>query len=149
MQLVLDSGPLGLLSNPSTRRPARDAQEWARKRLVGGDHLLVPEIADYEVRRELIRAGRAPGLARLDELCDGLGYLPLTTAVMRSAADLWAKARNDGLPTARDAAIDGDVILAAQAQSIYPGNGGETIVVATTNVSHLERYVDARLWSEI
>ena len=149
MQLLLDSGPLGLLSNPGARGPARDAHEWARTRLAAGDRLVVPEIADYEVRRELIRAGKEPGLARLDELCDGLGYLALTTTVMRTAANLWAQARNDGIPTAHDAAIDGDVILAAQAQSIRTDHRDETIVVATMNVSHLERYVDARLWSAI
>jgi predicted nucleic acid-binding protein len=149
MLLVLDSGPLGLLSNPTTRGPAREAQDWARARLDRGDHFVVPEIADYEVRRELARARKEHGLARLDELCEGLGYLPLSTAAMRSAASLWAEARNAGFPTAHDAALDGDVILAAQAQGIQANRRDETVIVATTNVSHLERYVDARLWAEI
>lgn len=149
MLLLLDSGPLGLLSNPTARGPASEAQEWGRRRLTIGDRLVVPEIADYEVRRELTRAGKDRGLARLDELCEGLGYLPLSTATMRSAATLWADARNAGLPTSSDAALDGDVILAAQALGIQADPGYDTVVVATTNVAHLGRYVDARLWSEI
>jgi len=147
--IVLDSGPLGLISNPSAQGPANEAQVWARTRLETGDYLFVPEISDYEVRRELLRAGKQAGVARLDELGDGLGYLPLSTTSMRAAADLWAQARNSGLPTAHDAALDGDVILAAQAQTLQAAEASETVVVATTNVTHLERYVYALLWSEI
>lgn len=54
-----------------------------------------------------------------------------------------------GLPTARDPALDGDVILAAQAQARQAEEPTETVVVATTNGAHLERYVDARLRSAI
>lgn len=115
MLLVLDSGPLGLLSNPKQTGVAQEAQDWARTHLTAGDRFLVPEIADYEVRRELLRADKQFGLTRLDELCTGLGYLPLTTGMMRDAASMWAEARKARLPTAHDAALDGDVILAAQA----------------------------------
>ena len=61
--------------------------------LDSGRRILVPEIADYEVRRELIRAGKTKGLARLDELKMTLGYLPITTAAMLKAAEFWAYAR--------------------------------------------------------
>jgi hypothetical protein len=76
--------------------------------------VIVPEIADYEVRRELLWAKKMRGLARLDALVSHLEYLPLTTAAMREAADLWAQARQQGQPTASDKAIDADVILAAR-----------------------------------
>ena len=56
--------------------------------------------ADYEVRRELLRARKAEGLARLDALEEALEYLPLTSAAMRRAAELWAEARQQG-PTHR------------------------------------------------
>ena len=123
--------------------------QWARTRLGVGDHLIVPEIADYEVRRELLRADRTLGVARLDELCIGLGYQPLSTSTMRKAAELWAQARNHGHPTAHDAALDRDVLLAAQAQTLQIDQPGETVVVATTTVAHLARYVDARVWDQI
>ncbi len=41
--VLLDSGPLGLLSNPTTAGPAHDARHWASARLRAGDQLFVPE----------------------------------------------------------------------------------------------------------
>ena len=106
---------------------------------------MVPEIADYEVRRELIRAGRTKGIERLDALISEVEYLAITTATMRRAATFWAEARQQGRPTAADPALDGDVILAAQAATL--GRAGT--IVATTNVRHLTRFVPAKLWTDI
>jgi predicted nucleic acid-binding protein len=105
----------------------------------------VPEIADYEMRRELLRANKVSGLTRLDALARLLEYLPLTTAAMRQAAVFWAQARQQGQPTADDKALDGDVILAAQAITL----GVRDVVIATTNVGHLSRFAPAALWPEI
>jgi hypothetical protein len=58
------------------------------------------------------------GLTRLDGLARLLEYLPLTTAAMRQAAVFWAQGRQQGQPTADDKALDGDVILAAQAMTL-------------------------------
>ena len=130
-------------------RLSQEADEWAMDRQRAGDQLAVPEIADYEIRRELLRAGKKLSIARLDELCAGLEYLPLATEVMHDAASLWADARNAGRPTADPHALDGDVILAAQARSAQIEFASEPVVVATTNVAHLARYTDARLWTDI
>jgi predicted nucleic acid-binding protein len=62
--------------------------------------LRTTEIADYEVRRELLRASKTQGAARLDALAAMLEYLPITTAAMRKASEFWAKARQQGLPRA-------------------------------------------------
>lgn len=107
--------------------------------------MIVPEIADYEVRRELLRANKSKGLRELDALIDLLEYLPLTTASMRQAALYWAQARQQGQPTAGDATIDCDVILAAQAATLDVSD----VVIATTNVAHLSRFVPAELWPDI
>ena len=149
MVIVLDSGPLGLLSNPNPTRATLEASQWAESRANAGDQLVIPEIADYEVRRELLRARKERSVARLDQLGTILTYLALTTAMMREAASLWAKARQTGRPTAHHAAIDGDVILAAQAKVAQGMIRGDTVVVATTNPAHLARYTDARRWSDI
>ncbi|NJM49208.1 MAG: hypothetical protein HC860_26050 [Alkalinema sp. RU_4_3] len=52
-----------------------------------------------------------------------------------------------GYPTASPDAIDGDVILAAQAV-ILRSQGYDTIIV-TTNVGHLSRFTIAKTWQEI
>ena len=57
--------------------------------------MVVPEIADYEVRREFIRARRTAGIARLDALISQLEYLAITTAAMRRAAEIWAHPANE------------------------------------------------------
>lgn len=108
---------------------------------------VVPGIADYEVRRELIRVGRTTGLARLDLFKQTFRYVPITTEAMLLAAELWATARRRGRPTASDAALDADVILAAQAQLL--AKDGDEVVIATTNPGHLAQFVDARPWQEI
>ena len=95
--------------------------------------------------RELVRMDAAASIARLDGLALILDYLPLTTAAMRLASALWGQARQQGLPTADPKELDGDVILAAQALLL----GAADIVVATTNVGHLSRFVNARQWQDI
>jgi hypothetical protein len=77
----------------------------------------------------------------------GLIYVPITTDQMRQAAILWADARQHGIPTAHQYALDADVILAACATTI--GQPGDQVIVATDNVGHLARYCDARLWTTI
>ena len=61
------------------------APGWLAGLLRGGVRVILPEIADYEVRRELIRAGKIASVARLDALAATIEYLPLTTAAMRQA----------------------------------------------------------------
>ena len=81
------------------------------------------------------------GLEHVDALKAAIGYLPLTTAVMVRAAELWAKMRNLGTPTAPPDALDADVILAAIAESVGA-------IIVTENVGHLSRMVPAKHWRE-
>ena len=143
--VLLDAGPLGLVTNPRRSQQSVACAQWVQALVARGRRVIVPEIADYEVRRELLRANRVSGLARLDGLARLLEYLPLTTAAMRQAAVFWAQARQQGQPTADDKALDGDVILAAQAITI----GVRDVVIATTNVGHLSRFAPAALWPDI
>ncbi len=108
---------------------------------------MLPEIADYEVRRELLRAGKVAGIRRLDQLKTTITYRPITTEVMLKAAEFWAEARRRGRPTADPKALDGDVILAAQA--VLVADEGNEVIIATTNVGHLSQFVDAREWQLI
>jgi predicted nucleic acid-binding protein len=140
--VLLDAGPLGMISNPNATASNRECYNWMESLIVGGVQVFVPEIADYEVRRELIRANKSQGIARLDLIKNTIGYLPISTSIMLKAAELWADARRSGIPTADPQALDCDVILAAQALEV---NG----VVATENIGHLSRFVSARRWRDI
>jgi predicted nucleic acid-binding protein len=142
-RIALDTSPLSLLAHPNEQEPRiRAIRDWLEAHLAAGAEVFLPEITDYEVRRELLRLNRQRSLRRLDGLQSTLTYLPLDTPTMRRAAELWAIARQQGVPTAAPKEIDADVILAAQAERIGA-------VVATENVGHLDRFVTARHWQDI
>jgi predicted nucleic acid-binding protein len=147
--IVLDAGPLGLASKPPGKPDADRCRAWVRTLDASGARIVVPEVADYEVRRELIRAGATAGVGRLDRLESVLDYDPITTLAMRRAAELWAVVRNSGLPTAHPHALDADCILAAQA--LLLGGPGDVVTVATTNARHIMRFpgVEAHPWETI
>jgi predicted nucleic acid-binding protein len=87
-------------------REAGGGQRRALRRT--GHRLVVPAIADYEVRRELERAGRTEGLASLEAWNSAAPdrYLPLSDSALRLASKLWAQARNAGTPTADPRELD-------------------------------------------
>ncbi len=145
--IILDSSPLGTLSSPAQTAEVLAISQWASDCDLAGHALYVPEIIDYELRRELLRAGKSVGLARLDALKLGLNYLPVTTETLLLAADLWAKSRRRGQPTGDPKKLDIDVILAAQAL-LLPVSLSD-LIVATSNVGHLSQFVPAALWSDI
>lgn len=144
--VLLDSGPLGEVTHPESdkRGPIR---EWLFRLLDAGAYPRLPEIVDYEHRRALLRREASRQVERLDGFKRVFGYEPLTTEVMLAAAELWADARKRGLPTGTERELDVDVILAAQARVL--GQGGHRVIVATTNPSHLSRFVDSRPWHDI
>lgn len=147
--LFLDSGPLGLLTHPQRSAEVVAIVDWLMACLVSGSRVIVPAIVYYELKRELLRANRSFGIARLDAFVAATPgrYLALSDEALRLAADLWAKARQDGQPTADPKALDIDVILAAQALSY--GLTPDDVIVVTTNPRHLSRFITAKNWNEI
>ena len=143
--IFLDSGVIGLITNPNLSAEGISCAKWLLSHINKGIQIIIPEIVDYEVRRELLRANKVKGLARLDELIDSLEYLPINTEAMRQAAVFWAEARQKGQPTSSDKTIDADMILVAQVVVMDVQNK----VVATTNVGHLSRFVAADVWQNI
>ena len=146
--VVLDSGVLGLVTNPSAAPQPEACKTWLKRLLLGDVTVAVPEIADYEVRRELIRADKLRGLRTLDVLRSQLVYIPITSAMMLKAAEIWAQLRKQGQPTAPPGSLDGDVILAAQALLAAEANALDP-VVATDNAGHLGRMITAAEWRNI
>jgi len=145
--ILLDSSPVGLITNPKANPLALQCQKWFTKLLERECEIVLPEIVDYEVRRELLRANKLSGLQKLDQLKSAIIYLPITTEVMLKSAELWAEARKKGKQTADNKALDGDVILAAQALLLK--GYGHDVVIATSNQKHLSFFVNAKDWQEI
>ena len=145
--VLLDTSVLGLITNPQLSPQGLACFQWMRSLILGDHRVILPEIADYELRRELLRADRSRGITRLDALAQTLEYLPITTAAMHQAAQCWAEARQQGQPTAGDRMLDGDMILVGQALTL--GISVADLIIATTNVRHLIRFVPADLWQNI
>ena len=145
--VLLDAGPLGMITNPKSSPENEACKNWLASLAYSGVGVVIPEIADYEVRRELLRAGKDRGLGRLDALKGMLGYAPITTPVMLKAAEFWATARKTGRQSADDASLDADMILAAQAAAFV--RDADEAVIATTNVRHLALFAPARIWHDV
>jgi len=145
--IMLDSSPVGLITNPKANPLAKDCQQWFYTLLQRKYKVILPEIVDYEIRRELLRANKLSGLRRLDQLKSEILYLPITTEIMLKAAELWAEARQQGKPTADNQALDGDVILASQALALK--NIDYEVIIATSNKKHLSLFTEAEDWQTI
>jgi len=143
--VLLDTGIIGLITNPKRAPESLACNCWLQTLIKAGIRVILPEIADYEVRRELLRANKIKGIKRLDELANLIEYLAITMDAMGKAALFWAQARQQGQPTAGDKTIDGDMILIAQAVTLSVKN----LIIVTTNVGHLSKFVRADLWQNI
>jgi len=149
MRLLLDTGVLGMVCHPKKHEPLA---RWFKNTLEdpeGRVQILLPAISDYELRRKLLhlsiykkRSEAQESLARLDDLVEVLEFLPLDTETMWRAAGIWADARGQGQGTSAENTLDGDVILAAQAEAARG-------VVVTTNTKHLSRFVPAHHWEDL
>ena len=150
--IVLDESPLSLLTQKNGHSQGDACKAWYAGLIQKGHRFYVPEIADFELRRELLRSGKTAAVARLDAFISATAdrYLPLTTPQVRLAAALWARVRNQGRTTAPPDALDGDTLIAAQAEAFNPAAFGLSVsVVATANVGHLSALTQAVLWSDI
>jgi predicted nucleic acid-binding protein len=139
--VVLDSGPLGRLTHADYSRN-QDIRARLSSLLDREVVVFLPEIADYEIRRNLIVENLKGSLANLNDLPSLITYLPISTADMRLAAELWAKSRKTGRSIGDPKELNADVILAAQAI-----RHGATI--ATDNIGHLGQFTEARPWASI
>lgn len=137
---MLDTNVLGYLCHP---RLYGECKLWMRGVLGMQLHeVLVPEVADYELRRKLLHQQSQGSLNVLNRLGQDAVYVPINTATMRAAAGLWARLRATGQPTEDAKELGVDVILAAQA--ILTG-----ATVVTDNVKHLTRMVDTVRWEDV
>lgn len=152
--IFLDTTVLGLVTQKPGRSQVADACIlWEATMVAANISVCVLEVADFEIRRELIRASSAAGIIRLELHNAKISgrYLPIDTATMREAATLWASARNKGLPTAPAGSLDGDAIIAGQTRTFCAATGIalDDAVIASSNARHLGRFVQAAPWQSV
>jgi predicted nucleic acid-binding protein len=147
--VIVDSGVLHTLITTSQVPPVIDCQDWFYLLLSRGVYLVSSTICKYEVKRELIRRKKARELSHLEQLKTRLDFLGVDEKTLDVAAELWAQARIEGMPTADDKSLDADLIICAQWQLLKEEYPGRYIVIATTNVAHLSRFAEAQEWRNI
>lgn len=134
MVIVLDTGVLGLLtsSRVEARRLISDYLKMHPQATV-----ILPEICDYELRREFVLNGRSKEIERLEQLGRRYNYMAIRTEHMREACAVWADCRKNAFPFTSDESLDADCILIAQALDHERGEA----VVLTSNAKHIGRYL--------
>lgn len=145
--ILLDAGPLAFVTYPAASRDHQECSAWLEAKLLAGADVRIPEIADYEVRRGMLRVRQHTGVQKLDALKAAITYVPINTECMLKAAEFWAHVRNIGFSTADDKALDCDVSLAAQ--SAILGSQGHNVIIATTNVKHFRPLVPVDEWRKV
>lgn len=147
---LIDSGPLGDIIKP---HPSADVVRWVHFVKENKIALRVPEIIDYELRRELILQGLKgnsdsyKSIGNLNKYRRTKRFIPLEPSVtLTDACDIWANLRNNNQGTADIKNIDVDVILVTQALSMK--KDFEEIIVITGNLSDIRRFchLGIRVW---
>lgn len=133
--VILDSKPLGEICNPLNRDRVKPLIQFLREQKI---FLRVAEITDYELRRELQLQGLQKGINNLDKFRQRQQIIPIDSASLLIATDLWAEIRKTGQPTADKKNIDCDVIMVAQALQLR--QQFSQIIILTIDVKDLIRF---------
>lgn len=153
MIVFIDSGVLGILTNPNNIDEANECKQWLYGLLAKGVYICSSDLCDYEVRRSLILAShRKPeirGIQNLDNFREVITFLEPTSVLLKQASSVWASARIQGIPTANEKNLDVDIIICTHYQMLQEEFPGRYIVIATTNVKHLSRFAEAKVWRSI
>jgi predicted nucleic acid-binding protein len=134
LTVFLDAGPLSLITNPKSTSETVSAAQWVIAMRTAGHRFVVPAIADYEVRRERIGAGKLRSVIKLDTFnaASPDRFLSVTDSALILAAQFWAQSRNAGATIADPKELNADVLIAAQA--IHTGIARDSFVIATSNL---------------
>ena len=147
--ISLDSGPLSLVTQRRGTAEGDACKQWLADHLARGTRVVVPEIVEHELRRELLRAKKTNSLRRLDTFlgAETDRFIPLSRPAILRAAELWAQSRQRGRPTADPKELDIDVIQAAQL--LTAGFDPKDVTIATANVGHLSQFLRAEDWRRV
>ena len=82
LMVLLDTGVLGNVTNPNSKQSDNLAcLIWLGSLPLRGYEVAIPEIADYELRRELLRGEKVNGIQKLDNLNNSSDILGSDNAI--------------------------------------------------------------------
>lgn len=153
MIVFLDTSVLGKLSNPNPYPEAVQCQIWFERLLARGVYFTSSELCFYELKRGLILSIKqgmsSQGLYQLNYLREFIDVLEVNEKIADLSAEIWSLSRLRGSPTASETALDIDIIISAHWQLLKQQFEGRYIVIATTNVKHLNLFAEAEEWNKI
>jgi hypothetical protein len=154
MMVFLDSGVLGILSNPTESETNAKCEDWLFRLLSKGIKVITSEICKYEVKRSLILAQKRTGykiggVEKLAELSDLIEFIPITKNEIDIACEIWSDSVIKGIQVAAENDINFDIIICAQWKNLTTENPGQEVVIATHNLRHLRRFAKAEEWENI
>ena len=80
--IFLDSAIVGMVTNPKATPNNLECRYWLESLQQKKYILILSEIVDYEIRRELLRAGKVKGIRKLNQLKESIRYLPITIEII-------------------------------------------------------------------
>ena len=136
--VVIDSGPLGYLVN---KKNFKESERWFNfVRIVLQAEIQLPAIIDYESGRNYKLEKLTNSIVGLNKFRERDEYLELTDLDLELAKSLWAYCRSIGRPTANKDRIDVDVILVAQAISLF--EDFSEVIIITVDPKDLGTFKD-------
>lgn len=142
--ILLDSAPLGYLCNPRNIEKTR----FFKNKLKDLEVILyLPEIIDYELRRNLELEGFSKSINLLDQFRQRHQILWLESDDFLKAAELWSWCRKEGYATTENKGIDIDVILVSQALSQL--RNFYKVIILTADIGDLSIFceLEINLWN--
>jgi toxin FitB len=106
--IILDSAPLAFFCNPKNRNDYKKFSNFVKSLNFS---IGVPEIIDYELRRNLELENFQKSISLLSRFQQRRQFIWLESEDLIRAAELWAWCRKKGSPTTENKGIDIDVIL--------------------------------------
>ena len=154
MIILIDSGILGILSNPNESEVNTKCEEWLYNKITKGCTVVTSQICKYEVKRSLILCQKknslqAEGLEKLADLEKLIDFIPMTEEDIDIACQLWADSIIVGIQVAPQQDINFDLIICSQWQRLKTESPGREITIATHNIRHLKRFAHAELWENL
>lgn len=140
---------LGEVASPARGQEVKECKVWFEKLLARGAYFVTSDICEYEVRRSLvletIKGKEVEGIRLLEDLrAEGaVEFLPVDRNVLFISSQIWAESQISGQPLTDPEKLGIDAIVCAHWQILNEENPGRYVIIATTNLRHLDRLAEA------